>query len=118
MKELAEALYQETVKQPEQLALQGGVDYQVKVNEELPGQIGMDLQPEKPEMSDQVKLMRFLGGQFDGMEKMLKAEIENQNGNIAAVAQWITVVCSKIDKTNDYLGQILRVIGPEGGKRG
>ena len=118
VKELAEALYQETVKQPEQLALQGGVDYQVKVNEELPGQIGMDLQPEKPEMSDQVKLMRFLGGQFDGMEKMLKAEIENQNKNIEAVAQWIAVVCNKIEKTNDYLGQILRVIGPEGGKRG
>ena len=107
-----------TARQPEQLELQGGVDYQVKVNEELPGQIGMDLQPEKPEMSDQVKMMRFIAGQFDGMEKMLKAEIENQNGNIAAVAQWITVVCSKIDKTNDYLGQILRVIGPEGGKRG
>ena len=32
-----------------ELELQGGVDYQVKVNEALPGQIGMDLQPEKPE---------------------------------------------------------------------
>lgn len=114
-----EFIRQEMEKQePEKLELQGGVDYQVKVIEELPGQIGMDLQPEKPEMSDQVKMMRFLAGRLDGMEKMLKSEIENQNGEIAAVAQWTAVVCNKIEKTNDYLGQILRVIGPEGGKRG
>jgi len=102
VKELAEALYQETVKQPEQLALQGGVDYQVKVNEELPGQIGMDLQPEKPEMSDQVKLMRFLAGKFDEVDP----------------SKQLTVIGMKLDKISDYLGQILRVIGPEGGKRG
>ena len=115
-----EFIRQEMEKQePEKLELQGGVDYQVKVNEELEGQIGMELEPEKPaEMSDKVKLMRFIAGQFDGMEKMLKAEIENQNKNIEAVAQWIAVVCNKIEKTNDYLGQILRVIGPESGKRG
>ena len=107
-----------TARQSEQLELQGGVDYQVKVNEELPGQIGMDLQPEKPaEMSDQVKMMRFLAGRFDALDKTLREEIENTNGNIAALAAWIATACSKIDKTNDYLGQILRVIGPEGGKR-
>ena len=102
VKELAEALYQETVKQPEQLALQGGVDYQVKVNEELPGQIDMDLQPEKPEMSDQVKMMRFLAGKFDEVDP----------------SKQLTVIGMKLDKISDYLGQILRVIGPEGGKRG
>ncbi len=108
----------EEKREPEQLELQGGVEYQVKVNEELPGQIGMDLQPEKPaEMSDQVKMMRFLAGRFDALDKTLREEIENTNRNIAALAAWIATACSKIDKTNDYLGQILRVIGPEGGKR-
>ena len=49
-----EFIRQEMEKQePEKLELQGGVDYQVKVNEELEGQIGMELEPEKPaEMSD------------------------------------------------------------------
>ena len=92
----------EPKQEPEQLELQGGVDYQVKVNEELPGQIGMDLQPEKPEMSDQVKLMRFLAGKFDEVDP----------------SKQLTVIGMKLDKISDYLGQILRVIGPEGGKRG
>ena len=97
----------EPKREPEQLELQGGVDYQVKVNEELPGQIGMDLQPEKPEMSDQVKLMRFLGGKL---------------GNIEGKTDFLNVTAALINenlgKIYDALGQILRVIGPEGGKRG
>ena len=103
-----EFIRQEMEKQePEQLELQGGVDYQVKVIEELPGQIGMDLQPEKPEMSDQVKLMRFLGGKL---------------GNIEGKTDFLNVTAALINenlgKIYDALGQILRVIGPEGGKRG
>ena len=103
-----EFIRQEMEKQePEKLELQGGVDYQVKVNEELPGQIGMDLQPEKPEMSDQVKMMRFLGGKL---------------GNIEGKTDFLNVTAALINenlgKIYDALGQILRVIGPEGGKRG
>ena len=103
-----EFIRQEMEKQePEKLELQGGVDYQVKVNEELPGQIGMDLQPEKPEMSDQVKLMRFLGGKL---------------GNIEGKTDFLNVTAALINenlgKIYDALGQIMRVIGPEGGKRG
>ena len=97
----------EPKQEPEQLELQGGVDYQVKVNEELPGQIGMDLQPEKPEMSDTVKMMRFLGGKL---------------GNIEGKTDFLNVTAALINenlgKIYDALGQILRVIGPEGGKRG
>ena len=97
-----EFIRQEMEKQePEKLELQGGVDYQVKVIEELPGQIGMDLQPEKP-VSDQVKMMRFLAGKFDEVDP----------------SKQLTVIGMKLDKISDYLGQILRVIGPEGGKRG
>ena len=104
-----EFIRQEMEKQePEKLELQGGVDYQVKVNEELPGQIGMDLHPEKPaEMSDQVKMMRFLGGKL---------------GNIEGKTDFLNVTAALINenlgKIYDALGQILRVIGPEGGKRG
>ena len=103
-----EFIRQEMEKQePEKLELQGGVDYQVKVNEELPGQIGMDLQPEKPEMSDQVKMMRFLGGKL---------------GNIEGKTDFLNVTAALINenlgKIYDALGQILRLIGPEGGKRG
>lgn len=97
----------EPKQEPEPLELQGGVDYQVRVNEELPGQIGMDLQPEKPEMSDQVKMMRFLGGKL---------------GNIEGKTDFLNVTAALINenlgKIYDALGQILRVIGPEGGKRG
>lgn len=97
--------------EPRELELQGGVDYQVRVNEEMPGQIAMDLQTpaeEKPEMSDQVKLIRFLAGRFDTLEKKIEASDEKQASDVAALCRWIVVACTKIDKVNDYLGQILR----------
>lgn len=96
---------------PQELELQGGVDYQVRVNEETPGQIEMDLQTpaeEKPEMSDQVKMMRFLAGRFDALEKKLEAAEKERKEDTEAMAGWIVNVCTAIGKTNDYLGQILR----------
>lgn len=112
-----------TARQPEQLELQGGVDYQMKVNEELPGQIGMDLQPEKPaEMSDQVKMMRFLAGRFDLIEKSQALGVAMINENLVKINENMVKATMSIDRKLssiwDYLGQILRVIGPEGGKRG
>ena len=88
--------------QPKQLELQGGVDYQVQVNEQLAGQMKMDLPEEKTEMSDTVKMMRFLAGRFDLIEKSQALGVAMINENLA--------------KIYDYLGQILRVIGPEGGR--
>ena len=78
--------------------------------EELPGQISMDLQQaeEKPEMSDTVKLMRFLAGRFDALEKRLEAAEKERQGDTAALAGWIVNVCTAVGKTNDYMGQILR----------
>lgn len=93
--------------QTKQLELQGGVDYQVQVNEQIEGQMKMDLPEEKPEMSDTVKMMRFLAGRFDEMEK-------KRDSDIAALAGWIVNVCTAINKTNNYMSQIMRVIGPEG----
>ena len=85
---------------PKQLELQGGVDYQVQVNEQIAGQMKMDLPEDKPEMSDTVKMMRFLAGRFDAMEK-------NQAQEMALIHESLGKIC-------DYMGQILRVIGPEG----
>ena len=91
--------------EPEQLELRGGVDYQVKVNEQLEGQIGMELEPEKPaEMSDQVKMMRFLAGRFELIEK--------------SDALGVAMINENLGKIYDALCQILRVIGPEGGRSG
>ena len=115
--------FPEMAPQPEQLELQGGVDYQVKVNEELPGQIGMDLQPEKPaEMSDQVKMMRFLAGRFDLIEKSQALGVAMINENLVKINENMVKATMSIDRKLssiwDYLGQILRVIGPEGGRKG
>ena len=109
--------------EPQRLELQGGVDYQMKVNEELPGQIGMDLQPEKPaEMSDQVKMMRFLAGRFDLIEKSQALGVAMINENLVKINENMVKATMSIDRKLssiwDYLGQILRVIGPEGGERG
>ena len=117
-----EFIRQEMEKQePEQLELQGGVDYQVKVNEELPGQIGMELEPEKPEMSDQVKMMRFLAGRFDLIEKSQALGVAMINENLVKINENMVKATMSIDRKLssiwDFLGQILRVIGPEGGKR-
>lgn len=89
---------------------EAGLKITARQAEEMPGQIAMDLQPaeEKPEMSDQVKLIRFLAGRFDALEKKMEASDEKQSSDVAALCQWIVVVCTKIDKVNDYLGQILR----------
>ena len=112
-----------TARQPEQLELQGGVDYQMKVNEELPGQIGMEREPEKPaEMSDQVKMMRFLAGRFDLIEKSQALGVAMINENLVKINENMVKATMSIDRKLssiwDFLGQILRVIGPEGGKRG
>ena len=68
--------------------------------EQCAGQISMeDLQKEeqKQEMSDTVKLMRFLAGKFT-----------DNAADVAALAQWIVKVNSTLDKINDNLCQILR----------
>lgn len=90
---------------------EAGLKITARQAEEMPGQIAMDLQTpaeEKPEMSDQVKLIRFLAGRFDALEKKIEASDEKQASDVAALCRWIVVACTKIDKVNDYLGQILR----------
>lgn len=65
--------------------------------EQVPGQICMDLKPaeeQKPEMSDQTKLMRFLAGKFNEVDTTVQ------------VTQ--AEILLRIGKIEDYLAQILR----------
>lgn len=66
--------------------------------EQCAGQISMEelqqAEEQKPEMSDTVKLMRFLAHKFDSTE--------------ATGALWAATVSAKLDKVIDYLAQILR----------
>ena len=61
---------------------------QQQAEEQVPGQIEMDLTPGKPEMSEQVKMMRFMAGQVDKLYM-------------------------KMETINDTLNQILRVMRKE-----
>ena len=67
--------------------------------EQVPGQIEMDLTPGKPEMSDQVKMMRFVAGQVD---KIIGQMMVNNDA-----------LLMKLDRLNDTLNQILRVMRKE-----
>ena len=67
--------------------------------EQVPGQIRMDLEPEKPEMSDQTKMMRFLAGRFELIEKSQALGME--------------MLRMEIDKLNDTLSMILRAVRKE-----
>ena len=103
--------------EPKQLELQGGVDYQVQVNEQLEGQMKMDLPEEKPEMSDTVKMMRLIASQADKIvnqgkmnEEAMKRLWTKQDEQLKVMAGVLDVAC----RICDYLGQIMRVIGPEG----
>lgn len=71
----------------------------VNAEEQVPGQLQMDLTPEKPEMSDQTKMMRFQAHQAD---RIVKAIEENA-----------VMLNTKLDKLNDTLCMILRAVRKE-----
>ena len=83
-----------------------------KEEEQLQGQMEMELPetPEKTELPDQVKLMRFLAGQDEKMMKFHQAKV---NELIIQQAMWIDDLIMKIDRLNDTMGQILRAIRKE-----
>ncbi len=71
----------------------------MSAEEQVPGQLQMDLTPEKPEMSDQTKMMRFQAHQAD---RIVKAIEENA-----------VMLNTKLDKLNDTLCMILRAVRKE-----
>ena len=91
-----------------------GLKITARQPEEMPGQISMDLQTaeEKPEMSDTVKLMRFLAGRFDTAEKSNALGTAMINENLVKINENMVKAMMSIDRKMssiwDYLGQILR----------
>ena len=75
-------------------------EQEAKAAEELPGQLQMDLKPEeKPEMSEQVKMMRFQAHQADRIVK--------------AIEDSAVMLNTKLDRLNDTLCMILRAVRKE-----
>lgn len=76
---------------------------EVTAEEQVPGQIrmvfGTTETPEAPAMSDQTKMMRFLAGRLDVIEK--------------SQAVGVDIISMKLDKLNDTMSMVLRAIRKE-----
>ena len=78
---------------------------------QLQGQIRMEMpqaEEQKPEMSEQTKMMRFQAHQAD---RMIGAQQECVKDLVAVLVR----INTNIDRMNDRLGQILRCVGSEKG---
>lgn len=77
---------------------EGGVSVTARqAEEQVPGQMKMELPPaeeQKPEMSDQTKLMRFQAGQADKIIGQMMVNVD--------------ALLMKLDRLNDTLSMILR----------
>lgn len=87
-----------------------GLKITARQPEEMPGQIAMDLQPaeEKPGMSDQVKLIRFLAGQTDKICEKITAQAMIINETLLRMLETLAQLDLKLPRISDYMGQILR----------
>ena len=77
-----------------------------QAEEQVPGQISMELpekpaEEEKPEMSDQTKMMRFLAGKFNELE-------QNQQICIGELILQVGKIQDSMNQVQDYMAQILR----------
>ena len=77
-----------------------------QAEEQVPGQISMELQEkpaeeEKPEMSDQTKMMRFMAGKFNELE-------QNQQICIGELIMQVGKIQDSMNQVRDYMAQILR----------
>ena len=80
----------------------GGVEITTRVPEEqVPGQISMDLHPaeeEKPEMSDQVKMMRFLAGKFKDTDDVIQITIGELILQVGKIYDMLGMIMRRMDK--------------------
>ena len=88
--------------------------------EQVPGQMEMDLTPAKPEAAgncDQVKMMRFLAGRMDRLEEKLadcSVMVDMKTIQLVDEARSdLVLLTQKIDKLNDTLSMILRAVRKE-----
>ena len=68
--------------------------------EQVPGQICMDLQPaeeQKPEMSDQTKLMRFLAGKFGDEYELISACMGSLTHHLVKIEDYLAQILRKMD---------------------
>ena len=68
--------------------------------EQVPGQICMDLQPaeeQKPEMSDQKKLMRFLAGKFGDEYELISACMGSLTHHMVKIEDYLAQILRKMD---------------------
>ena len=68
--------------------------------EQVPGQICMDLQQaeeQKPEMSDQTKLMRFLAGKFGDEYELISACMGSLTHHLVKIEDYLAQILRKMD---------------------
>ena len=98
------------LEEKEEAKVADAMDYlspeEQKDEDQVPGQLSMDLQPTYPQVkeTDLNKLMRFLAGKMDPLGK----QMDRHEGYILDMAQGICGLGMKLDKINDNLCQILR----------
>ena len=85
----------------------GGLEITTRqAEEQVTGQISMELpekptEEEKPEMSDQTKMMRFLAGKFNELE-------QNQQICIGELILQVGKIQDSMNQVRDYMAQIMR----------
>ena len=68
--------------------------------EQVAGQICMELQPaeeQKPEMSDQTKLMRFLAGKFGDEYELISACMGSLTHHLVKIEDYLAQILRKVD---------------------
>lgn len=71
-----------------------------QAEEQVPGQICMNLQPaeeQKPEMSDQTKLMRFLAGKFGDEYELISACMGSLTHHLVKIEDYLAQILRKMD---------------------
>ena len=80
------------------------IDKGIQVTEipegQVPGQICMDMQPaeeQKPEMSEQTKLMRFLAGKFGDEYELISACMGSLTHHLVKIEDYLAQILRKMD---------------------
>lgn len=71
-----------------------------QAEEQVPGQICMNLQPaeeQKPEMSDQTKLMRFLAGKFGDEYELISTCMGSLTHHLVKIEDYLAQILRKMD---------------------
>lgn len=98
----------DAMKQNQPLAVEkveekdGGLEVTARpAEEQVPGQISMDLKPseeEKPEMSDQTKMMRFLAAKFGDLNVAITASVADLIAHIVRLEDYTAQILRRMDK--------------------